>query len=49
MHCHCRMPELKDMAMIECTNCNRWFHVACEEVAENVLDNSAAKWFCHCK
>ena len=50
VHCHCRMPELKDMVMIECTECNGWFHVECETVPMVTLDNSEAEWFsCHCK
>ena len=45
MHCHCRMPELKD---IECTS--KWFHVDCEVVPKLALDDSRAHWFCcYCK
>ena len=47
VHCHCRMPEVKGKAMIECTQCNKWFHIDCEVVPENVLDNSADEWFCN--
>ena len=49
VHCHCRMPELKDVPMIECTKCNKWFHIDCEAVPGEILDNSRAEWFCkHC-
>ena len=49
VHCHCRMPELKDVPMIECTKCNKWFHIDCEAVPEEILNNSKAEWFCkHC-
>ena len=36
------MSELKRKAMIECTKCNRWFHVDCEVVLRDILDNSEA-------
>ena len=50
VYCHCRMPELKDVAMIECPNCIQWYHVACEKVSKEILDSSEAEWFCvHCK
>ena len=50
VHCHCRMPELKGIPMIECTKCSKWFHVDCEVVSKQVLDDSQAEWFCHyCK
>ena len=50
VHCHCRMPELKDVSMIECTTCSKWFHVDCEGVPKKILDDSKADWFCrYCK
>ena len=50
VHCHCRMPELKDVPMIECTKCSKWFHADCEPVTKQILDNSQADWFWHyCK
>ncbi len=27
--CHCRMPELNGVKMIECTSCLEWYHVFC--------------------
>ena len=47
VHCHCRMPEMKDILMIECKKCKKWFHVHCEDVADNVLEQSESEWFCH--
>ena len=28
VHCYCRMPELDNVQMVECTGCFKWFHVA---------------------
>lgn len=47
VHCHCRMPELKDIPMIECSKCSKWFHIDCEAVPKQILDDSLADWFCH--
>ena len=50
VHCHCRMPELKDVPMIECTKCTKWFHADCEAVTKQILDDSQVEWFCrYCK
>ena len=46
VHCHCRMPELKDVPMIECTCCSKWYHVDCEAVPDKVLEDSLAEWNC---
>ncbi len=47
VHCYCRMPEFKDIPMIECTNCLKWFHyVCCENVSEECMDSSDIEWFC---
>lgn len=29
VHCYCRLPELKNVPMVECSACLKWFHVAC--------------------
>ena len=40
----------KKKKKIECTKCSKWFHVDCEVVPKQVLDDSQAEWFCHyCK
>ena len=50
IHCHCRMPELKNVAMIECCFCLKWFHVLCDDVDIKCLDNSDTEWLCkHCR
>ena len=46
IYCICRMPELKDVPMIECSKCTKWFHVYCVQVSDTVLNNSKSKWFC---
>lgn len=48
----CRMPEIKDIPMIECSKCSKWFHVDCEAVPNQILDDSLAESdrFCYyCK
>jgi hypothetical protein len=30
--CQCRMPNNKDKAMIECSNCKKWYHKGCEGI-----------------
>ena len=47
VHCHCRMPELKNVAMIECNSCCNWFHVFCDNVSKKCLDDSSTEWFCN--
>lgn len=46
VHCHCRMPVLKDLAMIECSKCTQWYHIACEKESKAILDTSEAEWYC---
>lgn len=45
VHCHCRMPELKDVEMVECSLCSKWVHVMCDSVKKECI-NSDIKWFC---
>ena len=45
-----RMPEIKNIPMIECTKCRKWFHVDCKVVPKQALDYAQANWFCcYCK
>ena len=32
VHCICRTPELKNVAMIECSLCLKWYHALCIDV-----------------
>ena len=43
VHCHCRMPEMKGTAMIECTSCLKLFHVVCVKAPTK---NTKDEWFC---
>ena len=47
VHCYCRMPELKNVGMIECTSCSKWFHLACDDVPTEVLNDSTTAWYCY--
>ncbi len=42
VHCWCRMPELKDFTMIECTSCIKWFHIFCDDanICEENMDDT---------
>lgn len=48
VYCLCRMPEVQDRDMVECSNCLEWFHVDClvQPVPTAALDNSNVDWFC---
>ena len=47
VHCVCRMPEIKNIPMIQCNECLKWFHTSCQEVPQVILDDSDTDWFCH--
>ena len=47
VYCICRMPEIKNVSMIECEKCLGWFHTSCETVDQEVLDKSDVQWICH--
>ena len=50
IHCICRMPEITDVPMVECSNCNEWYHLSCIDVPSEVLLNESLPWICHfCK
>lgn len=46
VHCHCRMPEMKNIAMVECSLCYTWYHTVCEKVREECLNNNECEWYC---
>ncbi len=48
VHCYCRMPELKDVPMIECSSCFKWFHVACchDSITDEQLKELDTTWCC---
>ena len=37
IHCHCRMPQLPDCEMIECSNCYKWFHTPCSKECMHII------------
>ena len=42
--CTCRMPEVGDM--IECSNCEEWFHVpSCSSPTQVALNDTTSLWF----
>ena len=42
---YCRMPEINNIAMLECTNCCNWFHNACCDTPKEYFDHLEDKWF----
>ena len=49
VYCKCRMPELPNENMIECTNCKEWYHLdTCISVPLLIQTNKKQPWFC-CK
>ena len=50
IHCICRMPEITGVPMVECSNCNEWYHLSCIDVPSEVLLNESLPWICQfCK
>lgn len=48
VHCYCRIPEMEDFAMIECSACSKWIHVLCDDtnISEEDLNDTGSKWLC---
>ena len=44
IHCYCRLPELKGVAMIECSMCSNWFHFFCANIIKE--PGAFVLWFC---
>ena len=42
--CICRMPEQGEM--VECSNCQEWFHVSCEVIPKKAIEESKVEWLC---
>ena len=39
VHCVCRMIEMEDRHVVECSRCLEWFHVDClKEVLQDVVE-----------
>ena len=41
LFCHCRMPYMKGVFMIECSKCFGWFHRSCDKVPKTVNKNTS--------
>ena len=37
LYCVCQMPENYDNRMIECDECNKWFHYSCTDLNHAVI------------
>ena len=46
IYCECRMPELRNVEMVECNGCKEWYHVHCVCVPHVALKDKNIKWFC---
>ena len=44
--CSCRMPENK-LGMIQCTQCQEWFHKKCQNIPRAVFKKSMSTWRCN--
>ena len=47
IYCECRMPELRNVEMVECCKCKEWYHVHCVSVPRSALADKKIKWFCN--
>ena len=43
--CNCRMPD--DNSMVQCCECNQWYHVQCIDVPKAALEDNKEPWFCN--
>ena len=41
LFCHCRIPYMKGVFMIECSKCFGWFHRSCDKVPKTVNKNTS--------
>ena len=46
IHCSCRMPEIPEVDMIECSGCSRWFHFPLCVSVPQVARNRGSPWYC---
>ena len=45
VYCHCRQPH-SGSKMVQCSNCNEWFHQDCEDVPSKVWREKSYIWKC---
>ena len=47
IYCSCRMPYDKNGEdMVECSNCQEWYHISCENVSQKVFESRNRNWYC---
>lgn len=46
LHCKCRLPEHPDKKMIQCINCEVWYHDDCEVVEPKAWKDEDYPWKC---
>jgi hypothetical protein len=47
IYCEYRMPDLRNVEMVECCKCKEWYHVHCVSVPHSALADKKFKWFCN--
>lgn len=47
VYCECRMPELRNVDMVECCKCKEWYHVHFFFVPHIAITNKNTQWFCN--
>ncbi|KAI7814641.1 death-inducer obliterator 1-like [Triplophysa rosa] len=45
VHCICRTSHNQEV-MVQCSNCNNWYHPNCVSVPHKALDTTAEEWNC---
>ena len=45
IYCKCRMPTMGE-DMLQCSNCEQWYHISCVRVPQNALDDTSISWYC---
>ena len=45
VYCDCRMPE--DNRMIQCSECEQWYHTYCVDIPKAALEDSKEPWYCN--
>jgi len=45
VHCLCRTSHYNEV-MVQCSNCNNWYHPNCVSVPHKALDTTAEEWNC---
>ena len=39
-------PEVDGIDMVQCNQCQEWFHLGCVAVPDEAMSDSATEWFC---